>query len=218
MKLKKIGQNTLRFLGNYFLYSGISLLCRSLKINFRNREAMDKLLSQNKNFVLAFWHGSMLIPWYINKDRNFSALVSRSKDGTLLDRVLSKWNYQVVRGSSNEGGSAALKSLVQIANSGRPIAITPDGPKGPCHKLKAGAVVVAKKAGIPLVLLGVGLKDKRTLRSWDKFEVPKFFTHVNLVFSDPICIDAELSYEETSRLIEECEQKLNELQKEAGKF
>lgn len=218
MKPKKLWQDTLRFLGSYFLFSGISLLLKSLKITYKNREQFDCLLRENKNFVVAFWHGSMLVPWYINRDMNFSALVSRSKDGTLLEKVLSKWNYNVVRGSSNDGGSQALKTLLLTAEVGRPVAITPDGPKGPRHKLKAGAVVVAKKAGIPLVLLGVGIKEKRFLRSWDKFEVPKFFTSVNLVFSDPIVIDSSLSYEETSKLIIECELKLNDLQKEAGKF
>lgn len=218
MKLKKLGQDILRFLGNYFLYSGISLLLKTLKINSRNREHFDRLIKENKNFVFAFWHGSMLIPWYINKDLDFSALVSRSKDGSLLDKILTKWNYRVIRGSSNDGGSMALKLLLQAASSGRPVAITPDGPKGPYHKLKAGAVVVAKKAGIPLILVGVGVKKKRILGSWDRFELPKFFTSINLVFSDPVSVCSELSYEETTKLIEECERKLNDLQEEAGKF
>ncbi|MCU7496596.1 MAG: lysophospholipid acyltransferase family protein [Ignavibacteria bacterium] len=218
MKLKKLGQDLLRFLGNYFLFSGISLLLKTLKINSRNRECLERLLKENKNFVVAFWHGSMLVPWYISRNHNFSALVSKSKDGALLEKVLSRWNYRVVRGSSNDGGSLALRMLLDMAASGRPIAITPDGPKGPYHKMKAGAVVVARKAGIPLILLGVGIKEKRTLKSWDQFEVPKFFTTVNLVFSDPVCLHEELSYEETSKLIEECEHKLNELQKEAGIF
>ncbi|MCU7492276.1 MAG: lysophospholipid acyltransferase family protein [Bacteroidota bacterium] len=218
MKLKKLGQDILRFLGNYFLYSGISLLLKTLKINSRNREHFDRLIKENKNFVFAFWHGSMLIPWYINKDLDFSALVSRSKDGRLLDKILTKWNYRVIRGSSNDGGSMALKLLLQAASSGRPVAITPDGPKGPYHKLKAGAVVVAKKAGIPLILVGVGVKKKRILGSWDRFELPKFFTSINLVFSDPVSVCSELSYEETTKLIEECERKLNDLQEEAGNF
>ncbi|HEX2963272.1 MAG TPA: lysophospholipid acyltransferase family protein [Ignavibacteriales bacterium] len=218
MKPKKLGQDILRFLGNYFLYSGISLLLKTLKINSRNREHFDRLVKEKKNFVFAFWHGSMLIPWYINKDLDFSALVSRSKDGSLLDKILTKWNYRVIRGSSNDGGSMALKLLLQAASSGRPVAITPDGPKGPYHKLKAGAVVVAKKAGIPLILVGVGVKKKRILGSWDRFELPKFFTSINLVFSDPVSVCSELSYEETTKLIEECECKLNDLQEEAGNF
>ncbi|MGE5429930.1 MAG: lysophospholipid acyltransferase family protein [Syntrophomonadaceae bacterium] len=218
MKPKKFGQDILRLLGSYFLFTGISLLLKSLKINSRNREHFDRLLGENKNFVVAFWHGSMLVPWYISRGMNFSALVSRSKDGTLLEKILKKWNYNVVRGSSNDGGSQAMKILLEAAASGRPVSITPDGPKGPYHKLKAGAVVVAKKAGIPLILLGVGVKKKRILRSWDKFEIPKFFTSINLFFSDPVCIDSELSYEETTKLIEECERKLNDLQEEAGNF
>jgi len=79
-------------------------------------------------------------------------------------------------------------------------------------------VVAAKRANVPLVLLGVGYQKKRELSSWDKFQVPKFFSRTNLIYSDPIVIDQDLSYEETTKLIETCENKLNELQREAEIF
>ena len=56
------------------------------------------------------------------------------------------------------------------------VAITPDGPRGPAHKLKPGAVVSAKKSKVPLVLAGVGFKKKKIFKSWDQFEVPYLFS------------------------------------------
>jgi len=68
------------------------------------------------------------------------------------------------------------------------------------------------------VLIGIGVKSKKKLKSWDKFQVPNPFSIVKVIYSDPIYVDAKLSYDETSKVIEECEKKLNELQKEAEKF
>lgn len=160
----------------------------------------------------------MLLPWYLNRDKNFAGLTSKSKDGDLLAKILKKWNYQVLRGSSSEGGDIALGLMVDFAKNGYSIAITPDGPKGPPNKLKAGAVVAARKSGLPLVLAGIGFKKKRYLRSWDRFQIPKFFTAVNVIYSDPVYVPENLSREETSKVIKECEKKLNELQSEAEKF
>ena len=47
--------------------------------------------------------------------------------------------------------------------------------------MKAGAVVIAKKTGTPFVLVGVGYKKKIKLKSWDKFEIPYFFSKVVVV-------------------------------------
>jgi len=49
MKLKKARQDTLRFAGNYVLFHLVDTLCRTLRINFINREAVSELEKQNKN-------------------------------------------------------------------------------------------------------------------------------------------------------------------------
>jgi lysophospholipid acyltransferase (LPLAT)-like uncharacterized protein len=218
MKLKKAKQDTLRFAGNYVLFQLVDILCKTLRIKYINKEPVDELERQNKNYILGFWHGTMLLPWFINRNKNFAGLTSKSKDGDLLAKILKKWNYKVLRGSSSDGGDVALGLMVDFAKSGYSIAITPDGPKGPPHVLKAGAVVSAKKSGLPLILLGVGFKKKRHLKSWDGFQVPIFFTRVNMIYSGPFYISSNLGREETSEIIKNCEDKLNELQHRAEKF
>ncbi len=218
MKLKKAKQDTLRFAGNYVLFQLVDILCRSLRINIINRDAVDRFEKENVNYVLAFWHGTMLLPWFLHRNKNFAGLTSKSKDGDLLARILKKWKYKVLRGSSSEGGDVALGLMIDFAKNGYSIAVTPDGPKGPPFKMKAGAVVAAKKAGLPLVLLGVGFRKKRLLKSWDRFQVPMFFTSANVVYSKPIFIGPDMSRDEISKIIEKCESKLNELQRQAEKF
>jgi lysophospholipid acyltransferase (LPLAT)-like uncharacterized protein len=216
--IRKLKQSILRSTGRYIVPAAIDLLCKSLKTEFINKEAIDKLEKEKTNYVFAFWHGTMLLPWYIQKNKDFAALISKSKDGDLLSRVLKHWNYEVVRGSSSSGGNVALGIMVDLARNKKSVAITPDGPRGPVNNFKAGAVVTAKKSGIPLVLAGAAYRKKKFLKSWDKFEVPYFFTRSRIVFSDPVYISIDLSYDDTSALINKCEEELKRLQKTAGEF
>ena len=208
----------LNFFGNLFLKTGVTLLCKSLKINISNKKVVNELIDNNKNFVIAFWHGTMLVPWFIQNRKNMAALISQSKDGNLLTKILENWNYKVVRGSSSSGGEEALENIIELIKQNYSVAITPDGPRGPQYKFKAGAVVAAKKSKVPLILLGVAYKKKKILKSWDHFEIPYFFSKTNVIFSDPVFISSELNYDQTSEMIVKCEQQLNDLQKQAGIF
>jgi lysophospholipid acyltransferase (LPLAT)-like uncharacterized protein len=218
MKLRKYRKRGLRFLGHYFLANIASTLCKSIKIIKINDEHIKKLEQQNKNYVLAFWHGTMLLPWYLHSNRNFAALISRSKDGDLLAKILENWDYKVVRGSSSKGGEDALKIMVDHAEDNFSVAITPDGPRGPAYKIKPGAVVTAKKGKVPLVLAGVGFNKKKKLNSWDQFEVPYLFSKAKIIYSDPVYLDDALTFDETSAMMQECETKLNDLQERAAEF
>ncbi len=200
------------------MFTLVNILCKTLDIKIKNSDKINNLLNDNRHFVLAFWHGFMLVPWYLHRNKNFGALISMSKDGELLANVLNKWNYKVVRGSSNKGGKEALENILQMIKGKHPVAITPDGPTGPPLKMKAGAVVLAKKSGVPLILLGIHYRNAKTLKSWDSFRIPKPFSKVCAVYSDPIYIDANLTYDETSGIIEQTENELNRLQMEAEKL
>lgn len=215
MKLSNSAKIFLRFIGLKTAGFLSNVLLSTVKINIENKKALEKLLADKQNFVTAFWHGSMVIGWYLHRNTNCSALVSKSKDGDVLAHILNKWNYKVVRGSSHIGGNEALSILMELIGNNYSLAITPDGPTGPIHKMKAGAVVAAKKTNVPLLLVGIGCSKKIVLKSWDKFEIPLPFSKVKVKYSDAINTDQNLSYDETSNVILMCEELLNKLQKEA---
>jgi lysophospholipid acyltransferase (LPLAT)-like uncharacterized protein len=216
MKLKEIRQGILRFMGNYFLVNLVNILCKTLRVKYINKKAVDAL--KHKNYILGFWHGTMLIPWYFNRKQGFVALVSKSKDGELLAKLLKNWKYDVLRGSSSRDGSLVLRNMIEYSKKERTIALTPDGPRGPIYKMKPGAVIASQKSNVPLVLVGIGIKRKKILKSWDKFEIPLLFSRVKMVYSNPIFFKDNMNYNETSEMITSCEKKLNELQIEAGRF
>ncbi len=165
-----------------------------------------------------FWHGSMLFAWWWFRHRNGAALVSRSKDGELLARVLEGWGYRLVRGSSSAGGKDAMKLMEEAVGHGYRMCITPDGPRGPRHEMKMGAVRLAQKTGTPLLLFAVGFKSSWSLRSWDGFQIPKPWTRAMVMVR---CVSAEELTPEDGDLEpvrKDVSRRLNEMNDEARRL
>lgn len=209
---KEVKKSFIQAAGNILLVPSLTFLCKSLFVKYQNKEVIDQFYKQKKNFIVVFWHGSMLMGWYPFRGRKFSALISKSKDGQLLTNVLTAWRFNVIRGSSNEGGNEALTKMIEAVKNGNSLAITPDGPKGPAHKMKAGAVIVAKKTGLPIILTSIHYSKKRVFtRSWDKFEIPFPFSRIQIEYSEPIYVSGDLNYDQTNEMILDCERQLNDM-------
>lgn len=196
----------------------VTLLCRSLRLRRSNHEVFDQYLHLNKRFILAFWHGGMMYPWYAHRGNRYLGLTSQSKDGDLLAKILRNWDYTVTRGSSSKGGKIALGIMTDFAKFEGSVLITPDGPRGPLEEFKPGAIIAAMRSQVPLFLLGVGYKNKKNLKSWDRFQIPKPFTRVNLVYSDPVFIPKDTGNEEVEKIIKRCSEELRKLNKIAEEF
>jgi hypothetical protein len=158
--------------------------------------------------VVAFWHDEMLPIWafFARKHGNtpLSALTSLSKDGDILAQLLSDWKYHVVRGSSSKGGKEALEQMVVLAAHNL-LLITPDGPRGPRHTMKAGAVITTQRADVPLYLCRMAARGHRFERSWDKFLLPYPFARVRVVITK-----ADISSSnDISSALQDCEIQLN---------
>jgi lysophospholipid acyltransferase (LPLAT)-like uncharacterized protein len=134
-------------------------------------------------FIL--WHNRLFLASEIHRrfrpHRPLYALISASKDGAWLTAFFSMvGGLRAVRGSSSNFGREAASALVDVLREGNDIGITPDGPRGPCYDLKPGAVIVPRRSGAPLLLVGGDFESAWQLRSWDRFYLPKPFSRVRL--------------------------------------
>jgi hypothetical protein len=162
----------------------------------------------NKNSIIVFWHGQMLPCWKIFSDKRPVGVVSSSKDGQVLVKLLEKWNFSFIRGSSSKGGKEVLEQIIETAKSNI-VLITPDGPRGPRLKFKAGAVVAAQRAQVPLFFLKVKINSKKIfLKSWDKFELPLPFSRININISEPYEIPLEATREDINSVIANLEREM----------
>jgi hypothetical protein len=105
-----------------------------------------------------------------------------------MARILKRFGFTFVRGSTTSGGLMALRGLIKAARDGYSVAITPDGPKGPIFKVQPGIVYLAQKAGVPVIPVACALSRKKILRSWDRYQFPLPFGRIQAVYGEPFPI------------------------------
>jgi lysophospholipid acyltransferase (LPLAT)-like uncharacterized protein len=140
--------------------------------------------TRDRPVAIVLWHNRLFLSAEIvrrfRQGRPAYALVSASKDGAWLSAFFSIVGMRTVRGSSSRLGREAATALVDVLRGGDDIGITPDGPRGPCYDLKAGALIVARRTKSPLILVGAKFHSAWRLKSWDRFYLPKPFSRVEM--------------------------------------
>lgn len=149
----------------------LRLLGRTVRHRCEGLEAVEAA-RRGGAVVLAFWHNRLLGPAIPYRGRGMGAVISRSRDGELLSRVLAPFGYVPLRGSSSRGGAQALRAVVRHLRQGRDVAFTPDGPKGPVYTVHPGVAQAARTAGVPVVPVGVAISRRVVFSSWDRFQLP----------------------------------------------
>lgn len=158
------------------------------RLRFLHMEREHEALSKNESVIYAMWHGRMWLLAARFPRRGVGVLVSLSEDGEVIAQILSRLRLVPVRGSSSRGGDEALKELEKWVSEGRSAAITPDGPRGPRHVAHMGAVALAARTGKPIVPLGAAARPAWTMRSWDKFQVPKPGSRAVIAVGEPFYV------------------------------
>jgi lysophospholipid acyltransferase (LPLAT)-like uncharacterized protein len=148
--------------------------------------------------IYVFWHENILLPLYLRGHSNISMLLSRHWDANILDRVARMMGFGVVRGSTFNGSSTALRELAERAARGN-LTITPDGPRGPRRRLAAGCVFLASTLQIPIVAMGFGYERPWRMGTWDRFAVPRPWSRARGVVSRAIAVPADLDREGIER-------------------
>jgi lysophospholipid acyltransferase (LPLAT)-like uncharacterized protein len=193
-------------------------LCRTYRIKKYNSSLFEKFQKDKARSVIAFWHGSMLVGWFLHRPQHgvpAAALVSQSEDGEILSATLARWGYAMIRGSSHVGGKEAMQLMVDAILGGNSLCMTPDGPTGPRHQMKMGAVRAAQRACVPLFLVGIAADRKKILKSWDGFEIPGPFSNVGVWYSDPIMVPENLQDKPLDIFLTETQAQLVELNMKA---
>jgi lysophospholipid acyltransferase (LPLAT)-like uncharacterized protein len=155
--------------------------------------------------IFCLWHNrlALCVPIYDKYLRRrkhgapgIAALVSASKDGAFLTGIFNTLGVEVVRGSSSRRGAQALLELSTKGEAGWDLAITPDGPRGPCYCVHEGIISLAQVTGLPIQVAGIEITSKLSLKSWDRFQIPLPFGKCRLTLGELIRVPAEASPED----------------------
>jgi len=142
--------------------------------------------------ILCFWHRGIFASTWAFRRQNIGVITSQSFDGEYIARIISAFGYVPVRGSSSRGGARALLESRRILESGRTVAFTSDGPRGPLYVTKPGPVLLASKSGLPIVAFHIAVEKAWILESWDRFMIPKPFSRALLCMSNQIAVPPDL--------------------------
>jgi lysophospholipid acyltransferase (LPLAT)-like uncharacterized protein len=154
----------------------------------------------SERFIGAAWHNRLLLlPFAIHRfipQRQGAALISASRDGAWLAKLVHRFGFSVVRGSSSRKGAAAMLHLADVIASGHDVVITPDGPRGPVYRPGGGIILLAQKTGAQIIPLNLEYSRCWRLPSWDKFILPRPFTRVRFILGPPHQVRATSSEQE----------------------
>lgn len=191
------------------VYYIIMLIKLTLKIEIIGKENM----SEEKPYVLALWHSkvvaTVLALGFIKKR---AGLASPSADGELISVPLEKLGYKMIRGSSGKDSVKGLVQLIKAVKEGYTIGTPLDGPKGPRFEAKQGMMYVAQKSGRPMVFMGAAYSKKWVLsKTWDKCQIPKPFSKVICVISEPFYLEKSIPVEDYKEIVEKKLNNINEV-------
>lgn len=187
----RLGDRLLVTIGPFLASFIIRLLYLFNRIDFVGEEHPQSIWQRGEHLILSFWHDQLFLMIKGYRGPGTKILISASKDGELIARVMSYFGQQAVRGSSSKGGRAAFKELISLAKEDIDLVITPDGPKGPRHELKDGIVQLARLGGRPVVPMAFVCSRGHRFASWDKFLLPFPFGRGVYSFGEPVYFDRD---------------------------
>ncbi|MBA5867400.1 MAG: DUF374 domain-containing protein [Nitrospira sp. CR1.3] len=143
-----------------------------MRIETKGQEEVDRLHREGTRFIFAFWHARQLMMPFAYRGAEAHILISQHQDGEIIARIIERFGFHAVRGSSTRGGVEALRELIRLGRSGVDLVVTPDGPKGPSQVAKIGVIQLARASGLPIVPLTFGCSKKNFSRvgigSWSR--------------------------------------------------
>ncbi len=173
----------------------VRLWARTLRIERINTDVFTDPGLRARRPVIILWHDEIfpLIPSH--EGEGMVCVVSQSSDGELLTQILRRFGFLATRGSSSRGGLRALIGARRIMDDQNVGAIfTVDGPRGPRHKVKPGAVFLAAQIGSPIVPVRAVMDRPYVFeKAWDKFQLPRLFSRCRIIYGQPLDVKVDVT-------------------------
>ncbi len=197
----------------------VKILNSTYSIKTINSAIEEKILESGKFPIYISWH-QRFFPGitFLSGRKPIAIIVSLSRDGDLISKMIEKLGWRPVRGSSSRGGTEALRRVNEIVKAGYSLGHIVDGPRGPAGEIKPGLLHIARTTGMPVLPTIISAKKKWIFASWDKFIIPRPFSKIIIKFDNPVSIpeNADKKALEETRL--ELQNKLFRLYEEADKY
>jgi lysophospholipid acyltransferase (LPLAT)-like uncharacterized protein len=189
-------------------YWFIRIIGPTLRVCVSREEGAQESIGQ-RPLIGNFWHACIIPATYMCRNLGVRVMSSNSYDGEYMGRIIRKFGFVAVKGSSSRNAVRALLGLRRALQEGWSVAFTLDGPRGPRYKVKPGPVALARSSGVPLTMFHMAVDRAWVLNSWDRLMIPKPFSRVLMRFGKLIPVPAEASDEEIERYHDELQAALD---------
>ena len=197
------------------IYGLVRLVSATVRFTLDDRPGFFSEAPREK-MIFALWHNRLALSatlyrrFVLSKDpgRKIAGMVSASRDGALLAQIFAYLNIEPVRGSSSRRGAQATLEMVSKAEAGYDLAITPDGPRGPCYTVQDGVITAAFLTGLVIVPVAYHLSWKIKVKSWDRFQIPLPFAHCHITVGQLLRVPREACEADREQLRQQLEKEL----------
>jgi lysophospholipid acyltransferase (LPLAT)-like uncharacterized protein len=189
-------------------YWVIRLIGPTLRVSISFEEGAQATLEQ-RPLIASFWHSCMIPATYICRNLGVRVMSSNSYDGEYMGRIIHKFGFVAVKGSSSRNAVRALLGLRRALQDGWTVAFTLDGPRGPRHKVKPGPVALARSSVVPLTMFHAAVDRAWVLNSWDRMMIPLPFSRVLVRFGKLIPVPGDATDEDIERYTTELQAALD---------
>jgi lysophospholipid acyltransferase (LPLAT)-like uncharacterized protein len=197
----------------------VRLISRTYRYRLVDADNERGVLSAYGTVVYASWHQRFFpgIAFFATR-KPIAIMISQSRDGEMIARVVDILGWRSVRGSSSRGGMRALKEMRVLTRRGYRIGHIVDGPQGPFGVVKPGLLTIAQFAGAPVVPVITSAQRCWVFNSWDRFMVPKPFSNVLIRFGPPIPVPRRMTANAFEALRQDMEERIKELYAETDNW
>jgi len=189
-------------------YWFIRLVGPTLRVCVSREEGAQQTVGQ-RPLIGSFWHACIIPATYMCRNLGVRVMSSNSYDGEYMGRIIRKFGFVAVKGSSSRNAVRALLGLRRALQEGWAVAFSIDGPRGPRYKVKPGPVALARSSGIPLTMFHMAVDRAWVLSTWDRLIIPKPFSRVLMRFGKLIPVPPEASDEDLERYQQELQDSLD---------
>jgi lysophospholipid acyltransferase (LPLAT)-like uncharacterized protein len=181
-------------------------MCRVVRVE--GEQHLSAALAESPSVLPCYWHQHQLYCGkYLLEQRTRGMkvgwLISPSVDGEIGAMLARRLGAHIIRGSSTHTGARALRDYYQaLVKEGISPAITPDGPRGPPHQFKPGAILLAQMSGRPILPMAYAASRAWRIK-WDRFVIPKPFARIAIAIGPPRHVPRTLDAAALERLQQE---------------
>jgi len=179
-------------------YGLIRLIGPTLRVSVSCEEGAQQTLGE-RPLIVSFWHSCMIPATYVCRNLGVRVMSSNSYDGEYMGRIIHKFGFVAVKGSSSRNAVRALLGLRRALEDGWTVAFTLDGPRGPRRKVKPGPAALARSSDVPLSMFHAAVDKAWVLHTWDRLMIPVPFSRVLLRFGKLIPVPHDASDEDLER-------------------